>query len=239
MPHAHLHRARAGGMRGDPLAAAARHLHDGGQFLVGDHGRIGAGAPVGKTAVAGDVDLERVDALACRDAAGGAPPIGRIAGHGEPHLRRQRKFDRVEVAEVARRRHLLRRRAQPRPGETPRLDRVAHHDIEPRFCCRRAEAAGEPLVQQQFCIFDRQQQVFFDRDAGEFVQVAAAGEAQMRVCLGEPRHQRAPGAVDHLGAGARQRLRRTRDGGYAIVLHQHFAHEGKVRVSVDDPHVGE
>src|SRR5262245_24227041 len=73
---------------------------------------------------------------------------------GEPHVRRQRHLHGVEIAEIARGCHLLRRRLQPRPRHAAGLDRALQHDVEPRLGRGGAEAAGEALVEHQLGVLD-------------------------------------------------------------------------------------
>ena len=189
-------------MRGDALAALARHRRDRFDFVVG-HQRL-RGRRCRRRRVARGHDLQHVDAFAARFARGAAE-LDRSVARQRVHRVAGIEMQLAQIADSAGDGELHAGGEEPRPWKLAARDRVARDDVEPGLRRRRAEAAGEALFEIKLRVRERREQMLFHRQLMECVRRRLVDEAQVRMRLDEPGHQRRAIAVDDL------RARRWRD----------------------------
>src|SRR6185437_16077593 len=99
-----------------------------------------------------------------------------------------------EITDAAGDGELNARRADARAGKFACVDRVTRHHVEPRLGGGGAEARREALVQVEARVAQRGEQVLFHRNGMEIVRRLLVEEAEVRVRLDEPGHERGAGA---------------------------------------------
>jgi hypothetical protein len=219
--HALFHGFGAARVRGEAAPVLPRDFGDRGDLVVAHQGA--ARRDVRRRGVARGHDLDHVDAVAAGlarrlaelDRPVARPRVHRLAGI---------ELRLAQVADAAGDGELHARRQQPRPRDVAGVDLVAHDDVQPRLGRRGAEAGGEALVEIELGVAHRHHQVLFECQMAERARVRLVDEAQMRVRLDQPRHQRGAGAVDRRGVRCRDGARHA-DRGDAIALDQHVAGE--------------
>ena len=190
-------------MRVDHELPRTRHCDHCGDLLLGDHRRRVVRMHVAPVAVAGNVDLDVVDAVARREPRLPGEFGRAVAGDGEADAPRQFEVVGVEVAEIPRRRDFLARGADAGARKHAAVDRVPHRHVEPRLRRCSAVEAGEAAFHQHLRVPERDQHVILRLDRHHRVHRPYVVERYMTMRLGEARHHRVPGAVDHGDVGAR------------------------------------
>ena len=210
-------------MGGDALAAQVRLVHGHRDFLVAHPG--GAGGGRGCEVVAREVELDRVDAVLEEHADDLAHVVGAVDDDTEAELR-IRDVGSL-VTEAAGHRDLLARRQVARPRDQALLDRVADDHVEAWLGAGGADARRPAQLQIAPGDAGRPQHVLLQRHPLDLLQGGGVVPREVRVRLHHPRHERGPGAVDHGGAGGRERPRAVTDPRDPVALHEHLAGVGR------------
>ena len=216
--------------------ARPRDLHRRRDLGVGHHRAVGPA--VGRPRVARHVELEEIRPLAHEQAADLPHLVGPVGDPGERRRLQMRQVQLVLVAEPARDGDLGAVGEIARTGDTPGVDLVPDHDVEPRLGRRAGQHARVAAIEHGLGVAHRDQDVLFRRKAREGRVRGRIGIADVAVRLDEAGHHGRAGAVDHARVVPRQPSAPL-DGGDALALDQHVTGKRRGATAVEDHRVGD
>ncbi len=233
VPQRHSYGAVGACVARQPSAAFVRLLGGRGHFRL----RIGA-TPAEAAAhevIAGDVDLDCVDAFADHRAHGAAHLVHAVGDDLDALVVH---VELANVAEPACRGDLGRRRAHARAWNSACVDRVADHGLEPELRRRRGVDAGEARIEHELHVLHRRQHVLLDRDLAELLELHEVGVGDVGMGLDHARHERVTATVDDFCVAAIERARRAH-GANAVAFDEHVGGDGWRPFAVEHDDVGE
>ena len=231
---AHLDGIRAAGVGAHPHAGRARDLHDRGHLGVGGHGAVAAAVALPR--LAGDVELQEIDALSHEDTADLPDLVGPIGDPREGRRLEMRQVQRVLVAQPARDRDLRAIGEIAWAGDAPGIDLVPDHDVESGLGRSTRQHARVAALEHGPGIAHGDEDVLLGRQARELRVRSGIGVADVAVGLHETRHQRGAGAVDDARAAAREAPAHLHRGD-ALALDQHVTGERRGPAAIEDHRV--
>ena len=188
-------------MGGQPLAAHPHLLDRRGDLGVGHLRRLRAHAG---DVLAGEIELDRVDAVLHEGAHAAAHLVGAAHDGAEAEFRIWQVRRRL-VAQAARHRDLLARGQVARTRDQAGVDGIAGGDVEARLGAGGADAGREAAAQVALGDMRAPEDVLLQRHLLDRAQAGLVVPGKMGVRLGHARHQGRAGGIDGVDAGGRQR----------------------------------
>jgi len=228
VPDSHLDGSRGADMCGHPFAVRVRGFHGDCEFVLAHDGHVRPG--VGNGLVARHVELDRVNTFADQHPHGPQHLVGAADHHGD---RFAVQVQAAFVAEIAGVGQLRTGGEEPRSRGVPRIDEIAHGDVEPGFRGSPAHAGSEPCFEHDARMVQREQRVIFRRDIAGVGDARLVRKGQVRVAFDQPGNDGVPGHIDPVEGLAFHRAGRI-DALDAIATHQYVGRKRGTATAIPD-----